>query len=277
MFSKILAPHPALAPFVKCYLAVKVDEKGIDYSPVSCKILPTLVFSYRSPANTAFRFSAMPVTDHLYLNDKPAIVGPSNSAGHTFVNGEMHSLTVVFQTTGAYFFSKETANALTNKVIKIEEIDKRFNEAQEKMWAAKNAQEAVQLLEPYLLRHFEANTRSFSHQTLSGVTDYIEQVSGLVKVEALAKRMHISKRGLEKKFKEQIGMSPKAYACAIRFRSLMTHLYNNPTLSWMEAVARYEYTDQSHLIKDFHRYTGTSPKEYFKYTLQLDQVMQETL
>ncbi len=55
MFSKILTPHPALAPFVKCYMAVKVDEKGITSSPVSCKVLPMLVFSYRSTANMAFR------------------------------------------------------------------------------------------------------------------------------------------------------------------------------------------------------------------------------
>ena len=82
---------------------------------------------------------------------------------------------------------------------------------------------------------------------------------------------------MQKKFKEQIGMSPKAYACATRFRSLISELYNNPDLSWMDLVVHYEYTDQSHLIKDFHRYTGTSPKEYFRYTLKLDQVMQETL
>jgi hypothetical protein len=182
MFSKVLTPHPALAPFVKCYLAVKIDEKGITSSAVSCKVLPMLVFSYRSTANMAFRFADMPTSDPIFLNDKPIMLGPSNIACYVSSSGEMYLLVVVLQTTGAYFFSKKPASSLTNKVIKIEEIDKRFNEAQEKLWTATNAQEAVQLLEPYLLRHFEVNTQSFFHHDLTGATDYINQVSGLVSV-----------------------------------------------------------------------------------------------
>jgi AraC-like DNA-binding protein len=277
MFSKIITPHPALAPFVKCYLAVKIDEKGVTSSPVSCKVLPMLVFSYRSAANMAFRFADKPTSDPIFLTEKPIMLGPSNIACYVSANGVMHLLVVVLQTTGAYFFSKKPVSSLTNKVIKIEEIDKRFNEAQEKLWKATNAQEAVQLLESYLLRHFEVNTRSFFYHDLTGATDYINQVSGLVKIKSLTKKIHICSRWMQKKFKEQIGMSPKAYACATRFRSLISELYNNQNLSWMDVVARYDYTDQSHLIKDFHRYTGTSPKEYFRYRLQLDQVIQEVL
>jgi len=31
----------------------------------------------------------------------------------------------------------------------------------------------------------------------------------------------------------------------------------------MEMVARFQYNDQSHLIKDFHDFTGSSPVRHF--------------
>jgi AraC-like DNA-binding protein len=185
-------------------------------------------------------------------------------------------LTVALQPTAIQYFIKDSSHLMTNRGLRVESVTNFFNEAQERLLAVKTSKEAIQILEPYLFKYFSDNQQSFRQKDISIIADYIDQRNGLINVEALAKEFNQSRRWMEKQFQVQIGMSPKAYARAVRFRDMLAHLYSLPNPSFLDAVAKFNYTDQSHLIKDFYQYTSLSPLAYFKDTPLFEQIVHQT-
>lgn len=271
MVTKVFLPHPALAPFVKFYLIQELNAPQPTETVVTCKGLANLQFAFKKPAITSFHYADTAAEQRVHLGEKPAMIGPPTTSGTAYFEGEIHLLAVALQTTGMYFFIKEAASAMTNRSIQVELVQKTFNEAQEKLLTVDRPEAAIVLLEPYLLQHFYKNAPYAWKTDLSVVTNYIDQCRGLVRMEALANQFNRSRRWLEKQFKTQIGISPKAYARAVRFRNVLLHLYQSSSPSWMEVIARFDYTDQSHLIKDFYQYTGSSPQVHFQNVPLIDQ------
>jgi AraC-like DNA-binding protein len=199
------------------------------------------------------------------------MIGPSNVFGNAYFTGELNLLAVALKSTGTYHFIKESANVMTNRGVLVELIAKTFNEAQEKLLAVTTPEAAVQTLEPYLIQHFYKNTSPAPKNDFLVATNYIDERHGMVNIEDMAKTFGRSRRWLEKQFQVQVGMSPKAYARAVRFRKVMHYLYQSSSPSWLEIVAQFNYTDQSHLIKDFYQYTGSSPQAHFQNIPLIDQ------
>lgn len=264
MFTQVYFPHPALHPFVKFYLVQQFNATPGINTVLSCKGLAALQFAFKIPAITSFYYNGTAPEDKVHLGEKPAIIGPPTTFGHTYFEGEQNLLAVALQPTAIHHFIKESATAMTNRGIKVELVEKEFNEIQEKLLGVVQPEAAIKLLEPYLIRFFHQNAGHAWRKDLSVITDYIDQRKGLIGVEDLANHFCLSRRWLEKQFKAQIGMTPKGYTRAIRFRNVLNHLYHMSEPSWMEVVAQFNYSDQSHLIKDFYQYTGSSPKDHFQ-------------
>lgn len=276
MITKILPSHPALAPFVKHYLVYEWHtEEAID-ALIACKVLGAILFPFKSPCNSSFRYSCMDESNKVILGEKSAMIGPTNTFGHAYFEGEINILTVALQPTATQYFIKDASHLLTNEGLRVESVTNFFNEAQERLLAAKSSNEAIQILEPYLFKYFSDNQRSFRQKDISIIANRIDQCHGLINVEALSKEFHQSRRWMEKQFQLQIGMSPKAYARAVRFRDMLAHLFSLPNPSFLDAVAKFNYTDQSHLIKDFYQYTSLSPLSYFKDTPLFEQIVHQT-
>jgi AraC-like DNA-binding protein len=276
MITKILPSHPALAPFVKHYLVYEWHIAEAIDALVACKVLGAILFSFKSPSNTSFRYSGMDESNRVFLGEKPAMIGPTNTFGHAYFEGEINILIVALQPTATQYFLRDDAQLLTNEGLRVESVTNFFNEAQERLLDVKSSNEAIQILEPYLFKYFSDNQQSFRQKDISIIADYIDQRNGLINVEALAKEFNQSRRWMEKQFQVQIGMSPKAYARAVRFRDMLAHLYSLPNPSFLDAVAKFNYTDQSHLIKDFYLYTSLSPLAYFKDTPLFEQIVHQT-
>jgi AraC-like DNA-binding protein len=87
------------------------------------------------------------------------------------------------------------------------------------------------------------------------------QSSGRLTVAALADDAGCSVRYLEKRFQEQIGVSPKTAAQILRFQRVL-HLAAGPSRPELARVATMcGYVDQAHLNRDFRRFAGCAPME----------------
>jgi AraC-like DNA-binding protein len=85
--------------------------------------------------------------------------------------------------------------------------------------------------------------------------------AGRVGVEALADEVGCSRRYLQTKFREQVGLPPKTVARLIRFESVCRRLERAPG-GWADIAADAGYCDQSHLNRDFRDLAGTTPGDY---------------
>jgi AraC-like DNA-binding protein len=93
----------------------------------------------------------------------------------------------------------------------------------------------------------------------------IEARHGLVSIDAIAADTGLTRRHLERRFKDVVGMTPKRLARIARFqRSLRILDAADPSqrLGGAETAAACGYADQAHFIRDFRDLAGCPPGEH---------------
>ncbi|MBI5537317.1 MAG: helix-turn-helix transcriptional regulator [Deltaproteobacteria bacterium] len=93
------------------------------------------------------------------------------------------------------------------------------------------------------------------------VADTMESSDGRCNVSELAAKGGITVRQLERRFLLQVGIPPRALMSVLRFRRVLASL-DARMPAWAHVAASCGYHDQSHLIRDFKRYTGMSPRAF---------------
>lgn len=104
--------------------------------------------------------------------------------------------------------------------------------------------------------------RSQEDDVMASVLRTIESKGGNIRIGALARSVGMSRRQLERKFKERVGMAPKQLCKNLRFKQMMVRLPQIGKASWADTALACGYYDQSHMINDFKHFTGTSPAAY---------------
>jgi len=95
--------------------------------------------------------------------------------------------------------------------------------------------------------------------------DEITRRAGNVKIEELGELTGYSVRYVNKVFKENMGISPKTYCKIARFQTVLNSLKWEEDEKDLLAIAMNAgYYDQSHMMKDFRKYTNMTPVRYIK-------------
>lgn len=82
-------------------------------------------------------------------------------------------------------------------------------------------------------------------------------------VAALAERLGMQSRSLERLSRRAFGFPPKLLMRRQRFLRSLARFMLDPSLNWLEALD-CPYHDQSHFVRDFKRFMGMSPSAYAK-------------
>ena len=91
--------------------------------------------------------------------------------------------------------------------------------------------------------------------------------NGTLSITALANDEQTSTRRLERMFHRYIGMSPKKISTLIRYQQVLRDAVLYPDFDIQDAVLKYGYTDQSHLLHEFCRFHTMTPREARAYAL----------
>lgn len=89
----------------------------------------------------------------------------------------------------------------------------------------------------------------------------IENMEIFQSVDELSRSANVSIRQFERICNEKLGMPPKTYLQIKRFSGAYALKELNPMLRWTEVAHVFNYYDQMHLIRDFRKFTGHTPKE----------------
>lgn len=81
-------------------------------------------------------------------------------------------------------------------------------------------------------------------------------------VEDLAARLGVSARHLSRLSRRMFGFAPKLLLQRQRFLRTLEALRTHPSEAWAGLIDQ-RYYDQSHFVRDFHRFMGLSPTAYF--------------
>ena len=88
----------------------------------------------------------------------------------------------------------------------------------------------------------------------------IDATGGTVAIETLAKRVGITRRHLERKFRDQVGLGAKHIARIARMHSVLELLQTQPLMSGAEIAVACGYSDQAHLIRECQQLAGQTPQ-----------------
>jgi AraC-like DNA-binding protein len=89
----------------------------------------------------------------------------------------------------------------------------------------------------------------------------LRQAEGSIRIEDVALQLGWSRRHLERRFREHVGVGPKTFAAILRFHAVYKRVRRAGPGTYGDAIGD-AYFDQSHFLKEFKRFTGTSPRTY---------------
>jgi len=87
-------------------------------------------------------------------------------------------------------------------------------------------------------------------------------------VDDLVERCGIGKRTLQRIFREYVGASPKWVVCRYRLHEVVEKLNSGQKLDWARLALDLGYFDQAHLINDFKKLVGCTPKQFVKQVVE---------
>jgi len=85
---------------------------------------------------------------------------------------------------------------------------------------------------------------------------------GTLPVSEVAAAAHATVRTLERNFKQSSGYTVKDVSGLMRFEQVRNHLWTYPEANLAGLAHELGYTDQSHLSREFKRYSGTTPAAF---------------
>lgn len=168
-----------------------------------------------------------------------------------------------FYAWSAVLFSEESLCGSKNSFYTIDQYFPQLRKAIEPLlFDVVALEERVRLAEMFLLKHIHLD------RVRPVVMEAIKRMvlsRGTVSVGQIAKDCSISSRQLERLFGENIGTTPKTFSSLVRYQCLWQEMVYNSHFSVLDAVYRYGYSDQAHLLHDFKKFHGLNMKEARQY------------
>lgn len=87
---------------------------------------------------------------------------------------------------------------------------------------------------------------------------------GRVAIGELAAELGWSRKRIVARFRDEVGLPPKAVARLLRFERARNLA---GTMPWGELAFEYGFSDQSHLIAEFRRVTDRTPETFLQDTV----------
>ncbi len=98
------------------------------------------------------------------------------------------------------------------------------------------------------------------YDLLNCIYDIIASDSS-IKISELARSNALSPKQIERIFRSGLGISPAGFRTLSRYQLLWQSICSPHGISILDAVEKFGYTDQSHLLNDFKKHHNMSPKQ----------------
>lgn len=258
MIFKIIEPNDVLKPYVH---SIQLTDMNNGERLNNQKIVPYghcgLIFNYKGSCTK---------TDNIYgkyLLPQTFIAGLTDQPVTLDGNGSIGTIAVNFYPTGLYHFLKTPAPVITNATINSSDaLGSEVDWLYDRLINTENDQEKLDLVKDFLL--FSFDFAGLKHtKSIETAQKMLIASNGQIKIHKLAQQTGMSISSLERRFRQQVGLSPKSYANILRFNHVFKLIKHNGPQRWQDIIYQCGYYDQANFIRDFSRYTGETPRRFF--------------
>jgi len=132
-----------------------------------------------------------------------------------------------------------------------------------RLWDTDDPQQQLQLIFHFLEALIERNTAVPDKGIQYAVSRiWLGKEPGGFK--NLHRELNVSERTFERKFEQQVGLSPRLLANIAQFQASLRQLKTGKYQRLSDIAYENGYSDQSHFIRAFKRFTGVSPLQFAK-------------
>lgn len=247
-------PNDESSKFIKSYWQLETESTTADFCHL---LMPTgtveLIFYFGENS-----------TNGINNRSTSFIAGQRNK--HYYFRGINKSglISVVLHPYIAGNVIRYPVNELSNNLIYAEEIfGNEILNVTERLEESVSFNERISILRDFIMSKI-ADLNILEMNRINYAVDEINRNHALISIENLANKVNLSKRQLERKFNDEIGLTPRDFIKVVRFQSVLWAKQKNKDISLTNLAYTCGYYDQAHFINDFKSVTGFTPKEYFK-------------
>jgi AraC-like DNA-binding protein len=155
---------------------------------------------------------------------------------------------------------------LTNATVELDDLLPGVRELNARLHEARSWAERFDLVDSFLLRALSDGVSVSPGVEWSW--QLLVRTHGSLSIGALARELGWSHRRFIARFREQVGLTPKAAARVIRFDYAASALRSAPARPLAELAVTCGYSDQAHLNRDFRELAGTTPTAFVAACLE---------
>lgn len=168
-----------------------------------------------------------------------------------------------FKPEGTYPLFGLPAGELSGQTADVESVaGRRFREFCHRLREQKLVESRLALSDHFLQE--QLRRREVERYYVQHAADLIRRTNGQITVDELAGNVHISRRQLEREFKQKIGLSPKRYSRIARLNEANRRLESGDVDSLTTLAYDSGYADQAHFIREFKAFTGENPTVFLR-------------
>jgi AraC-like DNA-binding protein len=201
-----------------------------------------------------------------------ALVGGVQTCGRLCDPRQRASVAGVhFRPGGAFPFLGISSSEIVNNHVALDDVwGSRGRSLREQLQEARSASDRLRLLEAALLRRLRQARRT--HPAVRVAVQALGPGATDARVSEVAAAVGLSHRRFIEVFEREVGLTPKLFARLQRFHRVKQQLASaGGPESWAAFALACGYFDQSHMIRDFVRFSGISPSSYLRSGDELTQ------
>lgn len=241
------APHPALAARVQCYWVMR--QASLPSSGYNQTLYPdggsSLNFYFQPGEQPQCHFNGSQTLSTLQLTGTLDVIG------------------IRFYPGGAFQLLGQDVPQLQGDAVNAADLDVHsLAQLQQQLATTPHTAARLQYLEQWLLRQLQQAAAEpgpiqhilplllqHQHLTMPSVTD-------------LSAEVNLSRRQFERKFLQQVGLTPGQLKLLQRVRHARQLINLNPQQALTDIALCSGFYDQAHFIRQFQRITGQTPGQY---------------
>lgn len=248
-------PHPLLRQCIDSYLVVSVDqpEEGFIENCFLPHTTQSLVFSLTPEIRIYDCVHSEFCASHF-------IIGPNDQVCRVRLYSGLKNIVINFKPGGLFKLFHLTANLFNNRSRDaVEFLGKQIKEISLNLGELPMARK-IELMDSWLIKQLQKQKKT--DRNIDEAIRLVERNRGNITVRELSLATFITKRTLERRFQEQVGLHPKTFSRLVRFNGVIRHVESNLNVKWRQLADAFGYYDQSHFIHEFKSLTGSLPQEY---------------
>lgn len=136
----------------------------------------------------------------------------------------------------------------------------KINVLEKELKKTKSTKKQIQLIEKILI---EQQNKSMTKPNFIDIAiDLIIKNEGCISISELIRKIGVSERYFQKKFKEMVGIKPSIYINIVRFNFIFSRLREYELQNSKTLASLFDFYDAAHYSKSFKAIFGKSPSDF---------------